>query len=192
MSRFNGHGIRKGAGTYSVSCSTVPPPLVSIAHRGDWSMGKVFDIYFNFGIAGDCYLGRVLAGLDPNSDTFSILPPHFKDSSNACVEKGLCSLYDKLPVVYPNLRGVFLLGLASVVYHSDFLLRITCNDPTNPIAQIALLQNPELLYELKKLVSLEQCAEMKPTGVPPHVEQMNLLRKCFAKMMEIIGILRHR
>ena len=60
-------------------------------------MGKVFDIYFNFGIAGDCYLGRVLAGLDPNSDTFSILPPHFKDLSNACVEEGLCSLFDKLP-----------------------------------------------------------------------------------------------
>ena len=34
VSRFNGHGIRKGAGTYSVSCSTVPPPIVSIVHRG--------------------------------------------------------------------------------------------------------------------------------------------------------------
>ena len=34
---------------------------------------------------------------------------------------------------------------------------------------------------------MEQCAEMKPTGVPPHVEQMTLLRKCFGKMMEIVG-----
>ena len=37
-------------------------------------MGKVFDIYFNFGTARDSYLGRVLAGLDPNSDEFGILP----------------------------------------------------------------------------------------------------------------------
>ena len=43
-------------------------------------MGKVFDIYVKFGEIGDQYLGRVLAGLDPNSPDFSqVPPPYFKE-----------------------------------------------------------------------------------------------------------------
>ena len=186
VTRFNAHGVRKGAGTYSVSCSTVPPPLVSIAHRGDWSMGKVFDIYFNFGTTGDSYLGRVLTGLDPNSDEFAILPPHFKNVEEV-IEEGLCSLFDKLPEVYPDLKGVWMFGLASVVYHSDFLLNIMVEYPGNPISQIPLLQNPELLAELKKVVSMTSCSKMKATGVPPHVEQMSLLRKVYTQLCAVIG-----
>ena len=38
-------------------------------------MGKIFDTYFHFGIIGDCYLGRNLAGLDPNTESFAQVPP---------------------------------------------------------------------------------------------------------------------
>ena len=62
----------------------------------------------------------MLTGLDPNSDEFAILPPHFKNVDEV-VEEGLSSLFDKLPEVYPDLKGVWMFGLASVVYHIDFL-----------------------------------------------------------------------
>ena len=54
-----------------------PPPIASIANRGDWSLGKVLDVYWQFAEAGDAYLGRCLCGLDPNHSTFSVLPPHW-------------------------------------------------------------------------------------------------------------------
>ena len=40
-------------------------------------MGAVFDIYWNYGDAGDQYIGRVLSSLDPSKESFSVLPPHF-------------------------------------------------------------------------------------------------------------------
>ena len=147
---------------------------------------KVFDIYFNFGTAGDSYLGRVLAGLDPNSDEFGILPPHFKDADEV-VEEGMKSLFDKLPELYPDLKGLWMFGLASVVYHREFLVKIMGEYPGHPIAQIPLLQNPELLAELAKCVTLKGCNKMKPTGVPPHVQQTSLLRKVYTKLCAVIG-----
>ena len=77
---FNSHGLRKGGATHSTSRTTCPPPLTSVAARGEWSLGKIMDIYFKFGDPGDQYLGRIMAGLDPNSELFGILPPHFKES----------------------------------------------------------------------------------------------------------------
>ena len=71
------HGIRKGAAVECTSGTTAPPPTSAVAHRGEWSMGKVLDIYWLFAAAGDHYCGRILAGLDVNSNSFDVLPPHF-------------------------------------------------------------------------------------------------------------------
>ena len=72
------HGIRKGSETSVSSGTTLPSPIASIAARGDWSISKVLDIYWNFAEPGDHYLGRCLTGSDVNSADFGILPPHFK------------------------------------------------------------------------------------------------------------------
>ena len=40
-------------------------------------MGKVLDVYWHCAEPGDCYLGRILAGLDAMKPKFSVLPPHF-------------------------------------------------------------------------------------------------------------------
>ena len=37
----NAHCVRKGGATHAVSCTTISPPLVSIALRGERSMKKV-------------------------------------------------------------------------------------------------------------------------------------------------------
>ena len=69
-SRGNSHGVRKGSSTRATSGTTLTPSLISVALRGEWSLGKVFDMCFNFVEVGDACLGRILAGLDPNSPNF--------------------------------------------------------------------------------------------------------------------------
>jgi hypothetical protein len=51
--RFNPYGLRKGAATYAVAGTTVPPPIPSVANRGEWSIGMVLDVYWHFGSVGD-------------------------------------------------------------------------------------------------------------------------------------------
>jgi hypothetical protein len=65
ISYMNAYGIRKGSATLAASGTTYPPPIPSIARRGEWSMGSVLDVYWHFSEPGDHYLGRILAGLDP-------------------------------------------------------------------------------------------------------------------------------
>ena len=36
----NAHGLRKGGATYATSGTTAPPPIPSVARRGEWCMGK--------------------------------------------------------------------------------------------------------------------------------------------------------
>jgi hypothetical protein len=73
----NSHGIGKGSATAVTSGTTLPPPTSSIAAHGNWSLRQILDIYWHFAEPGDHYLGRCLAGLDPNSADFAVLPPHF-------------------------------------------------------------------------------------------------------------------
>ncbi len=46
LSHFNIHGVCKGSGTHAASATTCPPLFTSIACCGEWSMGKILDIYF--------------------------------------------------------------------------------------------------------------------------------------------------
>jgi hypothetical protein len=40
ITTMSAHGIRKGSATHVLCATTCPPPIASIANRGDWSMGK--------------------------------------------------------------------------------------------------------------------------------------------------------
>ena len=77
LAHANAHGWRKGGATYATSGTTCPPPIPSVALRGEWSLGKVLDVYWQFSEAGDYYLGRIMCGLDALKPNFSIFPPHF-------------------------------------------------------------------------------------------------------------------
>jgi hypothetical protein len=57
LSHFHAHGIRKGSRTHASSVTTVPPAFTSVAAQGEWSKGKILDIYFQFALGGDYYLG---------------------------------------------------------------------------------------------------------------------------------------
>jgi hypothetical protein len=41
---INSHGFQKGGATHAMTGTTYPPPIPSMANRGEWSMGKVLDI----------------------------------------------------------------------------------------------------------------------------------------------------
>ena len=77
LDHANSHGLKKGSATHAASGTTLCPSVTAIVKRGDWSMGKILDIYWKFANTGDYFLGRVLALLDPNSSDFESLPLNF-------------------------------------------------------------------------------------------------------------------
>ena len=60
-------------------------------------MGAVLDVYWHFSEPRDQFLGRVLAGLDPNKAKFATMPPHFIMEGNLMndedVKEAMCVIY---------------------------------------------------------------------------------------------------
>ena len=123
----NAHGTRKGSAVEATSGTTCPPPPSSVARRGEWSMGKIFDIYWLFAQAGDQYLGRILAGLDPNTPEFATLPPHFKEGiENENIVYGMKRCFPSIITLNDeetrkNMTGLLMRYLASIFWHSEVL-----------------------------------------------------------------------
>ena len=87
---FNPHGTRKGAAICASSGTTLPASLAAIANRGEWTVSMMFEIYLGFAEPGDQYLGRLLAGLNPNKATFAVIPPHFIEGmSNEYIKEAM-------------------------------------------------------------------------------------------------------
>ena len=134
-------------------------------------MGKVFDVYFNFGKCGDNYFGRILAGLDPNETNFGDLPPYFEqDIDNEIVKNSMICIYGDLLKSHPNSVSILLLCLASVVYHIDFIRDVIDRNPGHLFSTLLILQ--ELLEKVLELITRKLSAVMKVTGVPPHITQL--------------------
>jgi hypothetical protein len=126
IKNLSAHGLQKGsASTHVSSATTVPPPIASLAIGGDWLLGKVLDIYWQFAKTGDTYLGRCLAGLDPNSSDVSVLPLHWNVASpleDDNIKEAMQSMYANILQAHPSMTGVLVRMLASVlVYTADWL-----------------------------------------------------------------------
>ena len=134
-------------------------------------MGKVFDVYFKFGVVEDRYLGRVLAGLDPNDPDFGVFPPHFTVSAgNPFIKEAMELTFGELRAINPGSKGILVTCLACIVYHSNFLYAAIAESSGHSLCSLSLLQNRSLLNEVKKLVTLDgKETGLKATGVPPHV-----------------------
>lgn len=187
----NGHGIRKGASVHVTSATTCPPPPSSVARRGEWSLGKIFDIYWLFAEAGDQYCGRILAGLDPMSVEFDVLPPHFtcgiedEDVKNA-LKINFRSIFkiaeedDR-----SSLMAILLRCLASIIHHSDSLIAIISTNPSHPFMNIPVLSRPILLQTLKTKITTKPSSIIEaPTGIPPHVKQMRMVNEIFKHLKD--------
>lgn len=190
IQRAKSHGIRKGSATHSTSGTTVPPPLPSVARRGEWSQGTIFDTYFLFAEPGDQYLGRCLAGLQPNSISFATLPPHFTEGmENHSVAEAMGICFGSIVELYPELSGCGLVGvllilLGSIVFHMDTFIRpMVESKPRHPFSAIRLLQYPDLIQKLQAMVTVDASPNMPyATGVPPHIQQAKALNIVLEKV----------
>ena len=192
LAHANAHGWRKGSATHATSGTTAPPPIPSVARRGEWSLGKVLDVYWHCAEPGDHYLGRVVSGLDPLSKDFGVLPAHFKLENpleNPFVAEAMDLMFGPILRTWTDTpqdpTGVLLRLLAAVVHHFDWIKAIAKQGGTaHPYNNIPLMFKPELVPELKELVTMEPSPVLKEaTGIPPHVGQSLKLQK----LLEIAG-----
>lgn len=78
------------------SGSTGGPSIVSVCLRCGWSLGNVMERYFRYEAAGDQFTGRTVAGLSVNSDSFAVMPPHFKNPTDSEVQRTINLMFPKL------------------------------------------------------------------------------------------------
>ena len=182
------YGIRKGSASHATTGTTCPPPIPSVAHRGEWSMGKVLDVYWHFSEPGDTCLGRILAGYDPNSNTFGSLPPHFtidNPAEDEHVNEAMNQMHGPILARFKdstsNPYGILLLFLASVVYHENWIKGYISRNSNHSFLKIPMLHNSNLMSQLRSKVSTEPSNVIKrATGIPPHVQAAVTMHKLIA------------
>lgn len=189
---FHPHGFRKGAGTHVTTCTMDPPPIPSVLMRGEWSLGKVLEVYWKYSMIGDTYLGRCLAGFDPDLPGFGVLPPHFKvGMENDIVREGMNLCFGGILEKFPGegIEGALLLFLASIVYHAEsFLLPIIAKSKKHAFLNIPILSRPDLLRQLEELVTLEPAGDVQQaTGVPRHAKMMDELKDLYKMLQDYMS-----
>ena len=139
-----------------------PPPIPSAARRGEWSMGKVLDIYWHFLEPGDTCLGHILAGYNPNSEYFGALPPHFSvhnpsedEYLNEAMNQMHGSILTRLKDSPSNPHGILLLFLDSVVHHENWIKEYIFRNPNRSFLKIPIIYDSNLMSELKKRISIK-------------------------------------
>ena len=111
------HSVRKGVGTLLGTGILDGPSASAICNRMNWAQGNVQSRYLKYGARGDAFAGRCVAGLDPDSFRFSILPPHFLTPISPNISK--CAFPCTKELDY--LEQVRQFCLASLVQHKDFI-----------------------------------------------------------------------
>ena len=90
--------------------------------------------------------------------------------------------------------GILLFFLAAVMWHSDWLKEMAATHPRHPFSMIPILLTPELLCDLKELVTLEPKGNVKcVTGIPPHIQNASVAKKilslCEATLNTVKGMI---
>ena len=195
---FNPYGLRKYPATHAASGTTHPPSLPAIARRGEWSQGHIFDVYLHFAAAGDHYLGRILACLDPNHASFATLPPHWNlrnPLNNQHIMKAMDMMFSPVLEAYKRKANdptaILLRCLACVVHHSVEIKKTMLQYPGHGFVKITILHDEELLVELRMLVTTEPTVGVMttPTGVPPHVELATNVQKLLSMVTQLVNSL---
>ena len=160
-SSLGAHSIRKGAGTYLCSNSTVSPPYPAICVRMGWTMG-VQDRYLKYDFGADGYCGRVLAGLDQKSADFALLPPHtFPPLDFQITASSFPSVRN-----ISHLEPVKQFCYCSLLYHKKFLQD---NVPQNCRLLQSNFFRSHSQYGGSILTGIKSIA-LSSSGVPPHVQ----------------------
>ena len=185
---FGTHSIRKGSATYVSSGSTACPSGAAICLRAGWSLPGVQDAYIRCEAAGDQFVGRASSGLPVLNENFAVLPPRFADIDESLMQ----SLTKVLRGMPDQLLNVGIYALASLVYHSEFLIRFV---PSHCVFfSNVLFTEQGLLNDLKMKLrgdSQEDSTDLMPTGIPPHVALLDGYRILRERQDEIINVVNH-
>jgi hypothetical protein len=188
--RTGTHGTRKGAALFATGGTTNPAPLPSVANRGEWSQGSVFDVYFLFAEPGDQYLGRCLVGLDPNSPNFAVLPPHFSsEMDRKLLDEVMTVCFGNLPTKY-DVMGLCCMLVASMVHNIEFIRGYAAATAKHPFNSLALIQRPDLVEQVQPYIvggMTMRPGVLEPTGIPPHISQSILLEKLLNTTQETLN-----
>jgi hypothetical protein len=179
------HSMRKGAATFCSSGSTACPSSSAIHLRAGWTLGGVQDSYIRYEAAGDMYVGRTLSGLPQDKAQFAAVGPYFEP----------CKLVDDaVRHVFPNLPGrlqkVGEHALASLVYHSDFVLQTIKRN--HPARLCHVYRSRALLEVLKPLAKVSLPGDESgryATGVPPHISLLNQMKHIEEEIKRVIPAL---
>ena len=125
-------------------------------------MGVVQDIYWKFCQIVDQYLWPCMACVDPDSESFDTLPPHFtknmdeepviKEAFDLCFKNVFSSLDEKDVV---NITGLLLRCLASMVHHAEAIKRMMRRSPRHAFHSIVVFTDLNLLERLKCFVTTD-------------------------------------
>ena len=131
-----------------------------------------------------------MTAIDINSDDYVILPPHFSVVNPlADIKEGVNLMYGKIITAHldNDPSGLMIRLLASVVYHSDWILEVGNKNAGHPFLFIPILQHPDLLLRLKEKVTTNPSSIIqKILGIPPNVEQMKKQRELLNLFNEIL------
>uniref|UniRef100_A0A6S8STW9 Uncharacterized protein n=1 Tax=Chaetoceros debilis TaxID=122233 RepID=A0A6S8STW9_9STRA len=171
----NVHGVRKGSATEATSSPETSLP--SVFHRGEWSLGVVLDVYWKFAQKGDQLLGRILAGLDPDSSTFDVLPPHFTKPDDPRINVAMELCFGNILGMLGNdsfMHPILLRCLASLVHHEGSLRRIINKIPQHPWKCLPIFCDEVLINYLKTIVTTKPTPGIlvKSTGSARHTKIM--------------------
>ena len=152
--------------------------------RGGWGLGKVRDRYNSKpGEGADKILGRVLAGLDPNEDSFAALPPRFNPEGMALLTddfwKANVAGYEHMR---PGFKSALPFLLARLVVGYEWLDRtlpkIEHNKPTHPLRIAPIINHiaelkPHVICNVGWVYSAGKLScpitKMRATGVPSFI-----------------------
>ena len=194
---FNAYGLRKGAASYASSGTTCAPSLSSIAHRGDWSMGSVFDIYWRFLPVGDHYLGQILSGKDPMKPSFKTLPPHWKmpnPMGHPLIREVMNANFGPILKTHSEAdydpTGLLLRCLACMVWHAKSFQEYIAHNPSNELVKVPFynMRGSEI-DALQQLITVEPTPDVMTTvtGVPPHIETTCQMKAIHDNLIELLA-----
>lgn len=162
------HSIRKGAVSYM---SSLPggPPVASICNRAGWTMGKVKDIYMRYVTSGDQFVGRCLSLSPILSTEFASSPPYFEDNEVEWVDT-LRRQQFKMIALVDGLERLTRMCLASIIYHSDWLVNILGINHTFLVASVVHRNEIVENYRANVKVTYPWNDSINHySGIPPHV-----------------------
>ena len=111
----------------------------------------VLDCYCHFASVGDHYLGRLLAGFDPNCSDFDTLPLHWtvlNTMNNTDIKSGIEMMFGGLLLLHSDMIPVLLRTFACFVFHCDSLQEQMLQNSAHDFNKITILQTANKEYYL--------------------------------------------